>query len=209
MNKFTLISYIDLLFCLFAFFAVAFAIVYTEEKEKEKAGIEYKAEYIVTSNWKDNSVHDIDIWVRDPDGEMCFYQRKEPDGMTLDRDDQGQDPGIRQEIISIRTNKPGRYTINVMMYTDKYNGQNREEARVTVIKLNPFREIANRNIKLSVAREEITVVSFDVDEQGQISNIDSFSQYKMVPEAMQKGFLRDNYGSYGNYDTYGSTRPSP
>ena len=48
-----------------------------------------KAEYIITVDWKDSLPDDIDLWVKDPNGEIVSYLKKDAGWLSLDSDDQG------------------------------------------------------------------------------------------------------------------------
>ena len=48
-----------------------------------------KAEYIITVDWDDSLEDDVDLWVRDPNGEIVSYLQKDAGWLHLDRDDRG------------------------------------------------------------------------------------------------------------------------
>ena len=73
---------------LFAFLFIFYAMLITQQKPKEGNVIE-KAEYIITMEWDDNSMSDIDLWVSDPKGGIVFFGRKSINFLNLDRDDLG------------------------------------------------------------------------------------------------------------------------
>jgi len=71
-----------------ALFVLAFSMV-NENKDRSKSNVEVKAEYIITMIWPDDMDNDIDIYVEDPLGNLCFFRRREEGLMHLDRDDLG------------------------------------------------------------------------------------------------------------------------
>ena len=48
-----------------------------------------KAEYIITVDWDDSLEDDVDLWVKDPNGEIVSYLKKDAGWLHLDRDDRG------------------------------------------------------------------------------------------------------------------------
>jgi len=170
MNKVTSVAYIDLLSVLFVFFFVAFAIVYSVQKKHDAilGNTVSKAEFLVTMDWPDASDNDYDLWVRDPDDRTAFFRNKETKLLTLDRDDQG-DGGkifpVRREIVSFRGLKAGTYTVNVVLWNKRAAP---EKARISVVKLNPFSIIEEKTVELTQTKEEVTILSFTVDETGRV-----------------------------------------
>ena len=181
MNRSTSLAYIDLLSCLLAFFIAAFVIVFAQQKAEEslKANIEAKAEFMVLVDWSYKSTNDVDVWIRDPIGNLVSFKRKEGSGITLERDDTGRDESnpYRREIITIREFKPGQYTINVRMYT--HNQEKPEPVKVQVLKMNPFQVVSERELVLNDEGQELTSVMFWVDKDGNVVNKDENLQEKL------------------------------
>jgi len=159
-------------------FILAFAMISNEQK---KGNIIDPAEFIIEMTWADGSPNDVDLWVMAPDNSITYFNHKDSKIVTLDRDDLGINnstvidgnsivSNTRREVVSIRKIIPGNYTVNVMMYGNR-NGQG-ENVKVTVRRLNPYSEISEKTIDLgAVAGEERTAVNFDMDDKGNVSNI--------------------------------------
>ena len=80
----------DLLFNILLAFTFLFFITILFINPITKFGnINMKAEYIITVDWKDSLPDDIDLWVKDPNGEIVSYLKKDAGWLHLDRDDQG------------------------------------------------------------------------------------------------------------------------
>lgn len=170
MNKSIQTAYIDLLTALFAIFLALYAV--KSQAEASRGNMSAKAEFIVTLDWRDASLNDIDLWVKGPEG-LIFFKQKNAGSMTLDRDDRGfgaaNDP-MRREIATIRSIVPGRYVVNAMMWSNKGGP---EPVKVSVLKLNPYRPIAEKSATLENEGQELTVASFDVDERGNVTFVDT------------------------------------
>lgn len=182
MNRSTSVAYIDLLTCLFVFFVVAFSIVFAQKKMDEaiQTNIEAKAEFMVLVDWSYKSRNDVDVWLRDPVGDVVSYKKKDQHGITLERDDLGKggdkDP-YRREIITVREYRPGQYTVNVMMFTMQQ--ETPEPVKVQVLKMNPFQIISEREVVLEKEGHEITSVTFWVDDNGKVVNKDETMQERL------------------------------
>lgn len=146
------ISFIDLLFNTVLGFAVFFIIAFvlmSIQKNQNDANIKTRAEIVVTLTWDNDSPDDVDLWIRDPEGHIMYFARKEVGLMHLDRDDLGQGQGnsiitsdgrtinvpYRQEIGAIRGNLPGEWVVNIHMYNKR--SSNPTNVTVRIEKLNP------------------------------------------------------------------------
>ena len=185
MPKSISIAYIDVLTGLFVIFAAMF-LMSEAKKQEAKGNMIDPSQYLIEMTWADDSVNDVDLWVENANGEIVFFRDREIGGMTLDTDNMGINNRIknelgefksapgRREVISIRGIVPGTYTVNVMMYSNRNHEM--ERPRVTVRKLNPYREIADRKVEIMDDGTEVTVVQFTVDEKGNFVDKDESQQ---------------------------------
>lgn len=176
MNKAVSIAYIDYLVA----FAVTFIMMYAPVHSKNEAKLDAKAEFVITMDWGDASPNDVDLWVEDPEGHIVSFRTKSSGTMTLDRDDLGtggaSDP-IRREVVTIRGKLQGRYTVNAMMYSLRGAPT---PVKVSIMKMNPFKSVADKQFTLTTQGEEITAASFDVDNDGNIINVDKDTQTRLA-----------------------------
>lgn len=187
MNKQTSIAYIDLLTVLMAFFVLTTGLLMVVNQQQAKGHVEEKAEYMVILEWDDSSTSDVDLWIRNPAGDVMSFQHKDIGLMTLDRDDLGAsgnsivvdgkrivDP-TRREIAAIRGIIPGQFVVNVMLYNYRNNVEQAVPldvpVKVQIIRVNPYKEIINRGITLTSKGEEATVASFVVSLDGSVSEL--------------------------------------
>ncbi|QIG73057.1 hypothetical protein EVB99_066 [Rhizobium phage RHph_N3_19] len=177
-----LLSYLDFYVYFVSVFIGLFILAFAMITEDQKKGnIIDPAEFIIEMTWTDGSPNDVDLWVRAPDNSITYFNHKDSKVVTLDRDDLGINnatvvdgktygSNTRREVISIRKIIPGTYTVNAMMYANR-SGQ-KEPVKVTIRKLNPYSEILEKVLELEVTGDEQTAVSFDVDDEGNVSNLD-------------------------------------
>lgn len=182
MNGKYLVSLLDyfvfLLTVFVALFGMSFLLI---NEESRKGNVTEKAEFIIEMTWKDGSENDIDLWVSGPEDNIVFFGHKDGKFIVLDRDDVGLNNSMvtangvifnptRKEVATIRKILPGRYTVNVMMFRNR-DGQT-ERPKVTVRKLNPYGDIIEKTVELTTDGEEQTIISFDLNENGKVTNLD-------------------------------------
>ena len=179
------VAFTDLLFNIvvgLAFlFLLAFILMNPVAKEKD---IEEKSDFIIVMTWDDESGDDIDLWVRDPLGNILSFRNRGVGMMHLDRDDlglsndkvKGPDGKIQyvyrnKEVVSLRGYHAGTYLVNVHVYNKKPwkdGKQHRSNIHVELIKLNPYQEVAQAQF-LAVGRgQEFTAFHFTLDIDGKV-----------------------------------------
>ncbi len=86
----TFVPFTDMLFNVVIGLAFMVFIAFSLINPTAKSGaIELKAEFLITMNWPDNDTDDMDIYVRDPAGNIVWYHSREAGLMHLDHDDRG------------------------------------------------------------------------------------------------------------------------
>ena len=86
----TNVAFLDLLFntllCFAALFVIAFILV---NPISEDGKVDVYADFLITVSWPKSMVDDIDVYARDPQGNIVYFGNKENGLMHLDRDDLG------------------------------------------------------------------------------------------------------------------------
>lgn len=159
-----------------------------------KEGIKPKVDYILTTEWDASLKHDVDIWIKNPAGEILFFRHKQAGFMTLERDDLGIDNAIKidgneykgisahEEIVSFRGVLPGEYIINVHLYAGRKAvdgntvsiGETVDEfpVRVKLVRLNPtITTIFDKVVKLSRVGQEVHVARVEFNKKKDPVNI--------------------------------------
>lgn len=161
----------------------AMALVFINPPAKE-GNITLKAEFIISVTWPDNDPNDIDTWVQDGAGRLCWFKARDEGLMHLDRDDRGElndritvngqeivNP-LNQEVVTLRGVEPGEYTINVHYY----KSENKKQVPVTVqvVKINPRAEVVYYGlVNLDRQGQEKTAVRFTLSSGGAVSDINT------------------------------------
>ena len=184
------IGFTDLLFNMvvgLAFlFILAFVLINPITKQND---VEVKSDFLVFLSWDDDSGDDIDLWIRDPDGNLLSFRNREAGLMHLDRDDLGlsndtfyNEDGtkgwiyINKEVASLRGFRPGEYLVNVHVYNrkpDRYGNMNElNNIQVELIKLNPYKPITTNHFVSKRRGQEFTAFKFTLDEDGKVISVD-------------------------------------
>lgn len=174
------------------------------KKKSEDSNLQKKAEFVATAEWnkeRDPELDcDVDLWVRNPDGDAVYFSHKEGNGMNIERDDLGNrnDSLVTstgetlinpedKEYWYLRVIKPGEYSINVHLYgckdQDMYSSRMRPRrvpVDVELIKLNPRMVLVQRKVViLEKVWDEKTAFNFTLDGTGNVSSVTDI-QVKMV-----------------------------
>jgi len=187
------IGFTDLLFCLSLGFAVLFAIsiFMANPITKKQSPIIKKAEVIIIMEWDRNSDNDMDLWVRDPNGNVVSFHNHAAGLMNLEKDDLGTSNDtqlidgklitihLNREVITLRGIIPGEYTVNVHAYKKLDLGIN--EIDVEVIGLNPYKIFSKRTVEILRHGEEVTLIRFTLDKEGNVTGTNTLPFLFAIP----------------------------
>ena len=182
------VAFTDLLFNIvvgLAFlFLLAFILMNPIAKDKD---IEEKSDFIIILTWDDKSGDDIDLWIRDPLGNILSFKNRGVAMMHLDRDDLGlsndkvalPEGGYEyvyrnKEVASLRGTHEGEYLVNVHVYNKKPwkdKSMRPSNIRVELIKLNPYDEVTQAEFIGTKRGQEFTAFHFTLDEDGEVIGI--------------------------------------
>ena len=180
----------DLLLCVLSVVIVAVA-----PKAPMAAGVQEKAEYLLSSEWSVDIDADVDIWLVPPTKKPAFYASREVGCARLDSDNRGfMDEVVTladgtktkvnsdKETISLRCIEPGRYDLGVNLYAFRRNGVPLLSAEhglglkvhVEIVVVNPAVHLVfSKDVMLDHVGQTINVASFDLDRQGHITLTDT------------------------------------
>ena len=178
----------DLLFNILLGFTFLFFITMLFINPITKLGnVNMKAEYIITVDWKDSLPDDIDLWVKDPNGEIVSYLKKDAGWLHLDRDDRGVINDkiiidgkeviypINREVVTLRGIIPGEYVVNLYLYDHKSNSP--AEAKIIIEKVNPsLRLVFVGDVILKNEDTELTITKFRLDSEGNFKSIHAVNE---------------------------------
>lgn len=169
-----------LVFCVILFLMI-------NPSQKTQDGIKPKMEYLITLSWPKELDYDVDIWIKDPDGKILYYENKEVGLLNLERDDlgtrnnsitvQGKEVVVvsNEELVSIRGFKPGEYIINAHLYSgNKVSNPVPVEpfnVTVTIQKMNPNVIVVYQGTAtIQMVRQEVHLVRFNLTSDGFAKN---------------------------------------
>jgi hypothetical protein len=149
--------------------------------EQKQDGIKPKAEFVIKLSWDNANTSDVDLWVRDPAGNIAFFREKEVGLMHLDRDDLGKkndtiimpngkniDFPYNEELLILRGIMEGEYIVNVHLFSMNTTPPP-TKATIRIEKLNPFhRVVFEKTVTLEYIHHEITVTRFTMRKDGWI-----------------------------------------
>lgn len=178
------IGFTDLLFNLVIGFVYLFVIAFILINPVAKKGdVIKKAEYMITIEWNHDYNDDIDLWIKDPAGNIVSFLRKSQGLMHLEKDDLGYSndvyvKGNKQEIIhlnrevlTLRGTIEGEYEVMAHVYNRKFTmveGTARQDLpgmiEITVIKINPYAETYFARVPYTETAQTLSLVRFNVGE---------------------------------------------
>jgi len=148
----------------------------------DEGKIDPVTQIMITMQWDPASNIDMDLWVMGPENAIVGFTRKEAGYMHLDRDDLGSKNDTFEldgsiivihrniETVFINDIVPGEYFVNVHYFGPSSNASTAlEETTIQIFDMRPFLLVYD-GTKPSTYKQEITVVSFVVDENGNISS---------------------------------------
>ena len=224
------VAFTDLLFNIvvgLAFlFLLAFILMNPIAKDKD---IEEKSDYIIILSWDDESGDDIDLWVRDPLGNLLSFKNREDALMHLDRDDLGlandkvelPDGNYtyvyrNKEVASLRGTHEGEYLVNIHVYNKKPwkdSSMRPSTIRVELIKLNPYQEVTQAEFVATRKGQEFTAFHFTLDDDGDVIGIRDEREALIGSHAVSAGDPVPSSGASTNYNNWfgddGSWRQDP
>lgn len=176
------IGFTDLLFNLVIGFVYLFVIAFILINPVAKQGdVEKKAEYIVVIEWNHEYNDDIDLWIKDPAGNIVSFLTKSSGLMNLEKDDLGTSNDsivtngdtktifLNREVVTLRGTIPGEYEVMAHVYNRKfttYKGSARQDLPgdilVSVIKINPYVEAYTSKRPYIETGQNISLVRFSV-----------------------------------------------
>lgn len=189
------VAFTDLLFNVLVGFVFLFVIAFILINPiAKKSNIIVPAEYMIVLTWPDENDDDIDIWMRDPNGEIIGYQKKDNGVMHLDRDDigsandkmdiDGQSVTIKlnREVVTLRGILPGEYNISIHYYRRNTQDDSRVPVTVEVSKINPYSVVYKQTQEFTTQGQGINYYKFTVRPDGNFENVTT-SEENIIPLA--------------------------
>ena len=180
----------DLLLCVLSVVIVAVA-----PKTPSQAGVDVKAEYLLTAEWSVDVDADADIWLIPPSKKPISYASRDVGCAKLDSDYRGfMDEWISladgstvkvpsaKEIISLRCVEPGHYDLGVNLYAFREGDASvlgaahsvELKVHIEILGVNPSVHLVfAKDVTLEHVGQTVNVASFDISRDGAISLTDT------------------------------------
>tara|TARA_Y100000296_G_scaffold21208_1_gene25105 strand:+ start:2737 stop:3342 length:606 start_codon:yes stop_codon:yes gene_type:complete len=193
------LSFLDLLFntllCFAALFLLSFLLI---NPSKNENNVKSKADFIVTVTWSHELDNDVDTYVRDPQGNLVGFMRREEGLMHLDRDDLGKTNDTIQtpfgpveyaenkELVTLRGFTAGEYIVNIHMYRRRAS-ESQTEVIVQLDKLNPaIKTIVIKKVILKDNGDEKTAFRFVLNKDGEVKEVNQLP-ISLIKKARSNG----------------------
>lgn len=177
------LAFVDLLFNLLVGFTSLFVIAFMMINPISKTGeMTPPIKMFVEIEWPEDLNTDIDLFVRGPDGRLVYYANKDSGYITLERDDlgwgsdtyeiNGQEVTVHRnyEVANFSELPPGEYVIAVFYFSTEGPAI---DVPVNVRTVSPHRVVYEGALENLTPRTERTVVSFTVDEHGNVADLNT------------------------------------
>jgi len=193
------LAFTDLLFNLLIGFTslllIAFLLI---NPIAEEGKIDPQTEFLITMTWDHDSGVDLDLWVKGPTGTIVGFPSKDGRYMVLERDDLGNANDIYEvngetmviarniETLMINAIVPGEYHVSVHNYNMNYEDESEEyptPVMVDLMDMRPYSMLMTRETRVYF-KEEKSIFSFMVDDEGNIYDINDRIGMKIRPTSM-------------------------
>ena len=175
---------IDFLSCLLVVFV---AVALTSRPPQVKTyGV-----YAVVITWPTGD-NDVDLYVRDPGGGICFFANTQVDSMQLEHDDLGTAATNygkqgNQERIVIRSPNPGEYVANVHLY-DRRTGVGPFPVKVELWRLSGVDSVVDsRTVTLNKTGDEQTAFRFTLNTDGSLAGTSTVPVSLLTTDTIHNG----------------------
>jgi len=165
----TTFGFIDLLFNMLVGFVFLFFIAFILINPIADDGkIDPPDQAMIVVNWSDNSKLDVDIWIRDPNGNILSFTNRTIPGMHLEKDDLGfgndsYDGNViynkNQEVVHITKLFEGTYQVSLHLYSDHADILP-QDVTVEFMSIKNFRKLGSKTITFSNKGQEQPILSF-------------------------------------------------
>lgn len=188
-------------------FALAIVIAKDQAKKKPEQPGYSEGLYRISIVWDNASDDDVDLYVRDPAGNIAYFQNKANGLMHLERDDRGlyndmttlptgEQATVKdnQEHVIIRGTITGEYVVNVHMY--RKASANETPVAVTLRRSRDNAVLTEQHVVLTRIGDEKTAFRFTINESGEVSGTNTL-EIRLIGTQHPSEYPEDN-SSYPN-----------
>ncbi|MDP6516192.1 MAG: hypothetical protein QF926_06165 [Alphaproteobacteria bacterium] len=178
------IAFRDVLFLMvFSLVVVIFLLTFLINPVPKAADVPLRTQILIEATWPSGTAYDVDLWGMGPDGTPVGWGIfTAGPSLNLERDDRGKindTSSLNYEWMSIRTRDPGEYTVNLHLYSE-YKEPLPVPVKVRITGKGDIGEIFVDEIILKRKKQEVTVVRFRLDENGDLIENSMHNLYKSI-----------------------------
>jgi len=185
----------NIMFVVALVFAVVVATAAAQPDQKPSVFSTF-GDYVLIVNWPDESLDDVDLYIRDPFRRVVYWNGKEVNLIHLEHDDKGlmgdtvslngksYELTKNEEHAFIRKAVPGEYVVNVHMFRKFSKGS--VPVRVQLVSLKGNGEkLYERTVNLDGQGAEDTAFRFTLGEDGSVASFGN--QLELFVDDKSKG----------------------
>lgn len=143
--------------------------------------IDPPAKMMITMTWDDQSSTDIDLWVKGPSDAKVGYHSKDSGYMVLARDDLGTTNDTMEidgktvivyrnyEVVELTLLPTGEYVVNIHHFSATF--EEPVDVTIEITMLDNHKTVYKGITTLVAPKQELTAISFMVDDAGKIADI--------------------------------------
>lgn len=166
------VAFRDVLFLMvLSLVVVIFLMTFLINPVKKTDEVPIRTEILIEAFWPSGTAYDVDLWGMGPDGvPVGWGVFTAGPALNLERDDRGKindAATLNYEMMSIRSRDPGEYTVNLHLYNE-FSDPLPVPVKVTVAGKGDIGEIFSGEVLLNRRKQEVTVVRFSLDEDGEL-----------------------------------------
>lgn len=220
------IGFTDLLFNLVIGFVYLFMIAFILINPVAKKGdVVKKAEYLITIEWDHWRNDDVDLWVKDPQGNVVAFINKAAGVMNLEKDDLGYTNDVlerkrdkdgtvviiemNREVTTLRGTVPGEYQVMAHVYSRKvtqvkdpnggykYTQEGTGTITAQLIKINPYEEVYTTKTTYDNQGEQISLFRFVIGDDNKFISINTDPSSFITKDRIPPGLRERGPGGFG------------
>ncbi len=178
------LAFRDLLFLMvFSLVVVIFLLTFLINPVRKPDDAPLRTQILIEATWPSGTAYDIDLWGMGPDGvPVGWGVFQAGPSLNLERDDRGKindTSALNYEWMSIRSRDPGEYTVNLHLYSE-FGEPLPVPVKIRVTGKGDIGEIYNGEILIKRRKQEITVVRFAIDANGELLQDSIHNLYKSI-----------------------------
>ena len=178
------LAFRDMLFLMvFSLIVVIFLLTFLINPVRKPDEVPLRTQILVEATWPSGTAYDIDLWGMGPNGvPVGWGVFQAGPSLNLERDDRGKigdTSELNYEWMSVRARDPGEYTFNIHLYSE-FGDPLPVPVKVRVTGKGDMGEIFSGEILMKQRKQEVTVVRFTLDNNGDLDRDSIHNLYKSI-----------------------------